>query len=279
MVVAQWLIYFLIYSIIGWVYESFICSVYEKRLVNRGFLSGPFCPVYGFGALAALIILDNKTDSILLLFLAGTLLTSTVEYITSVLLEKLFNAKWWDYSKRRFNIQGRIYLLGAVVFGSMSVLLVKYIHPFVLNQVTRLSYTVQIGIVSAAFFILLVDLFITVRHLLLLNGRLQEIQAAMNGFLGQYSHRIEELKKTVIENFEENSLFEQYTRRVTELRNSLLESFEESEFYNENIKFMLDHSRLQNKRIIRAFPKLRSISYDDAWQKLKETIQNRSGRS
>ncbi len=120
------------------------------------------------------------------------------------------------------------------------------------------------------------DLFTTVRHLLLLNGRLQEIQLAMNGFLGQYAHRVEDLKKNLLETIEGNSILEQYEKRLTELKGSLLESFEESEFYNEHIKSMLLRNRFQSNRIVRAFPKLRSLKYDDALQKLKSVVRNRN---
>jgi len=253
MMVVEWFLWLASYSFIGWLYESLLCSIGEKRLVNRGFLNGPACPVYGFGALAAILFLEQRSYSILWLFLAGMLIACTVEYITAVLLEKLFNAKWWDYSHYRFNLQGRVSLLGAVVFGALSVLLIKYIHPFVRGVIGQLSDWVQITLALVIFTLLMLDLYATVRHLLLLNGRLQEIQSAMNGFLGQYA------------------------KRAGELKGSLLDKFEESTFYSEHIKMLFSLNRFQDTRIIRAFPKLRFIKYDAAWQKLKNILLRMDG--
>ena len=93
-----WLI---IYSVIGWIYESTLCSITERRFVNRGFLNGPYCPIYGFGAILDILILGWIKNPILL-FVLSAILTCTLEYITSYLMEKLFHARWWDYSKRKF---------------------------------------------------------------------------------------------------------------------------------------------------------------------------------
>ena len=109
-----WLV---IYSVAGWVYESTLCSVQERKLVNRGFLNGPLCPVYGVGSVVVLLVIGNLQNNIPALFLAGLVLTCTVEYMTAWLLETLFDTKWWDYSHMKYNLHGRICLLGAIVFG------------------------------------------------------------------------------------------------------------------------------------------------------------------
>ena len=96
--IETWFLWLMIYSIIGWVYESTICSIGHRKLINRGFLNGPYCPIYGTGAV------------LVLLFFAGALVTCSLEYLTSWLMEKLFHARWWDYSKRKFNIGGRVCL-------------------------------------------------------------------------------------------------------------------------------------------------------------------------
>ena len=238
-------LWFVLYSFIGWVYESIVCSVEERRLVNRGFLNGPICPVYGFGALIALFFLDQRTDNVFILFFASMLLTCVVEYITAVLLERLFHAKWWDYSNYRINFQGRVSLLGAVVFGILCVLLIRYIHPFVKTLTISLSDMTLYCSALVCFLLTMLDLFITVRHLLQLKGRLAELQHAINRFL------------------------EQYTKRAEGLKNALFEKFEESEFFNERIKKLINLRKFQDIRIARAFPKLRPLKSNDAWQKLK----------
>ncbi|ADY56050.1 protein of unknown function DUF1113 [Syntrophobotulus glycolicus DSM 8271] len=255
MVIAEWFLWLMSYSFIGWAYESIICSIGQKELINRGFLNGPVCPVYGFGALAVIFFLDQRTYSIVMLFFIGMFLTCTVEYITAILLEKLFNAKWWDYSQYRFNIQGRVSLLGAVVFGILSVLLIKYIHPFVGEMIGQMPALLKIVLSIVIFILLMVDLSITVRHLLILNSRLRDMQLAINRFL------------------------EQYAKHAGGLKESLLSKFEENEFYNEHIKDLVSLSRFQNIRIVRAFPRLRSIHYDDAWQKFKSILLGTDSRN
>ncbi len=251
MAVIEWFLWLIAYSFIGWAYESLLCSIEQLKFVNRGFLNGPICPVYGFGALVSIFFLYQKTDNLLILFLAGMLLTCTVEYFTAVLLEKLFHAKWWDYSHYRFNLQGRVSLLGAVVFGTLSVLLLKYVHPFVSGMLAQLPTRTRLVLALVLFTLLLLDLYVTVRHLLLLNNRLKEIQAAINTFWGQY------------------------VKRYGTLKDSLAEKFEESEFYNDHIKTLFKVSRVQNVRLMRAFPRLHSLKYGDAWQKLKSILLGR----
>jgi uncharacterized membrane protein len=216
--------------------------------VNRGFLNGPICPVYGFGALASIFILDQRTVNVIILFFAGMILTCTVEYITAVLLEKLFHAKWWDYSHHRINFQGRVCLLGALVFGFLSVLLIKYIHPFVGGLTNQLPNWTLVSAAVIIFLAVILDLYITVRHLIHLNGRLSEIQSALDHFI------------------------DQYTKRAGVLKNALFDKFEESEFYNERIKKLINVSRFQDIRLARAFPRLKSLRYNDAWQKLKSIV-------
>lgn len=94
----QWFLLFLVYSVLGWVWESVFCSLWTTgHFVNRGFLNGPYCPIYGYGALLDLILLGRVDDPLLLFFISGTL-CCLLEYFTSVAMEKLFHARWWDYS-------------------------------------------------------------------------------------------------------------------------------------------------------------------------------------
>lgn len=245
MQVLDWFLWFIIYSFVGWAYESLLFTIQERRLVNRGFLNGPLCPVYGFGALLILLILDHRTDNIVILFFAAVALTTTLEYITAVILENVFHAKWWDYSMFPLNFKGRISPISSAVFGVLSVLGIKYIHPFVKSLTDQISYNAKMTLLLIFMVYLLIDFSITVRHVLKMNGRLSEIQTALNCFFGKYA------------------------KRAGEFRNAILVSFEESEFYSERIKILFSLDRFQSRRIIRAFPKLRSFKYDDALKKLK----------
>mgnify|MGYP001115697652 CR=1 FL=1 len=249
MIVAfQWFLWFIAYSFMGWAYESIVCSIDQKKLINRGFLKGPICPVYGFGALACILLLYQRVENGVALFFAGMLLTCAVEYITAVLLEKLFDAKWWDYSNRRFNLNGRVCLLGAMVFGILSVLLIKVFHPLVAALTAQVPEWLQIVLTVILLSLILRDLYTTVRHLLRLNSRLKDIQAAINEFLS----------KSV--------------KRAGEVKDTILDRFEESEFYSERIKTLFVLNRIQNMRIFRAFPDLRPLKYHEAFNKMKKIV-------
>lgn len=97
--------YFMIYSVVGWIYETTLCSITDRHFVNRGFLNGPYCPIYGSGALLDVLIL-GRIENPFLLFILGVLVTCSLEYLTSYVMEKLFKARWWDYSDKKFNIGG-----------------------------------------------------------------------------------------------------------------------------------------------------------------------------
>ena len=167
---------FLCYSFLGWACETVYCSIGKRKFVNRGFLNGPLCPVYGFGALAVLYFLRPVSDNIPLLFVSGMVLTSVIEYITGYLLEKLFATKWWDYSSRRFNIHGRVCLRNSLMFGALSVVAVRVIDPVIRGGIYALPATVC-AVLSIVFGAMMVaDLVVTVRTILDINSALKQLQ-------------------------------------------------------------------------------------------------------
>ena len=166
---------FAAYSAVGWIYETIICSINQRKLVKRGFLCGPYCPIYGFGALLDILLLGRIENS-LLLFAAGAAAACVLEYITSWLLEALFHARWWDYSHMRFNLHGRICLLGAGVFGLFAVVLVKFLHPFCREATVGIDASVRIWISVLYAAVFLADLIFSVAKLSTFNKKLRDIQ-------------------------------------------------------------------------------------------------------
>lgn len=136
---------FILYSIIGWCVEIISVGINEKELVNRGFLIGPYCPIYGIGSLLIIILLKDYYDNPLLLFILAALICTILEYIISYIMEKLFRARWWDYSHLSFNVNGRIYLGNSALFGICGIAL-SFIHPYVneliLNVPSNISYII-----------------------------------------------------------------------------------------------------------------------------------------
>lgn len=121
---------FIIYSFIGWFIEVIWTFLTDKKFVNRGFLIGPYCPIYGVGCLLLVLLLDKFKDSVLLLFFMSIIVCSILEYSTSYIMEKLFKARWWDYSEYKFNLNGRICAATMIPFGVLGVLVVYFLNPF-----------------------------------------------------------------------------------------------------------------------------------------------------
>ena len=136
--VNQWMLFFFIYCFLGWVFESTYVSICERRLVNRGFMRGPFLPLYGSGAILMLFVSIPVQEHIALMFLAGSLAATALEYVTGVCMEALFKVRYWDYSHKRFQYKGYICLSSSLAWGGLTVLLVKVIHKPVERAVESL---------------------------------------------------------------------------------------------------------------------------------------------
>ena len=136
----NWLI---IYSFFGWVWETCYVSVKSGKFVNRGFINGPLCTIYGFGAVSVYVILRPFSDNLLYLYLGGVVVATALEYVTAVLMESIFHTSWWDYSDNKFNFQGRICLGASLGWGAFTVILFKVLHPLVESIV--ILYPVYVG--------------------------------------------------------------------------------------------------------------------------------------
>lgn len=128
---VDWLLFFYIYCFLGWVWESCYVSFMNKKWVNRGFMHGPFLPIYGFGAITILVMTIPVQKNFVLIFLFGMIGATILEYVTGVVMEKLFHVRYWDYSSQPLNLNGHICLLSSLAWGGFSILMVRFIHhPF-----------------------------------------------------------------------------------------------------------------------------------------------------
>ena len=123
--------WFFIYSFLGWVWESAYVSIKSRKLVNRGFVNGPLCTIYGAGAVTIYLILRPLREHLALLYLGGVVVATALEYITGWIMETVFHTRWWDYSDKKFNLHGYISLASSLLWGVFSVLLFKLLQPFV----------------------------------------------------------------------------------------------------------------------------------------------------
>ena len=181
MIVAQYFVYFLVFSIIGWIYECTFCTVIEKKWQNRGFLYGPICPIYGIGATGAVLAfryiphLSVPDAPIWQIFLVSAIGSAVLEYTTSYILEKIFHAVWWDYSGVPLNLHGRICLPATCAFGVVGVLVARFLVPALTALHTEAHPIINEIAALAGMAFLAGDLALTVASLTRLIDRLDEM--------------------------------------------------------------------------------------------------------
>ncbi len=141
----QILWYFYIYGFLGWCSEVAFAAVAHGKFVNRGFVNGPICSIYGFGVMSVLLVLGPLKSSLWLLFGGSVLFTSAIEYLTGWVLEKVFHDKWWDYSKRPLNIKGYVCLEFSVLWGLACVFVVDVFQPLVAKVVDLIPKKTRLG--------------------------------------------------------------------------------------------------------------------------------------
>ena len=153
-------ILFWLYSFLGWLMETTLVSLQSKKFINRGFFMGPYCPIYGTGGVLLLVLSPYK-DSPFLVFILSIVICSIIEYLTSYILEMIYKVRWWDYSNRMFNLNGRVCLFNSICFGLLGMLMVSYLNPVFLNLITSLSDTILTIIALTILIITLIDMSIT----------------------------------------------------------------------------------------------------------------------
>lgn len=167
---------FLIYSILGWIMEStYICLV-NKKFVDRGFLMGSYCPIYGFGALIVILYLTQYKDNILTVFVMSMVLCSVLEYITSYLLEKIFKARWWDYSNRNLNLNGRICGYNSLLFGIASTFVLYVINPIITSLTKHIDTNVLFIISIIGLIIFTIDTIISCKIIRKLKNTINNLE-------------------------------------------------------------------------------------------------------
>ena len=183
--------FFMVYAFLGWAIEVSFQTLTKGVFINRGFLNGPLCPIYGFGMIILLYLLGPISDNLFLLFGASIILTSTLEYITGFILEKLFDEKWWDYSDMPFNIKGYISLSFSILWGLGAVFVIEIIHPFIFRFVSILQNKVGNLLLFVFFLYLIADFLVTLNGILEMNRHFKLLES-MADRLKDYSDEIGE---------------------------------------------------------------------------------------
>lgn len=293
------ILYFIIYSFLGWCCETVYCSILQKKFVNRGFLYGPLCPIYGCGALLVLYLLRDVRASILPLFLSGMVVTTILEYLTSVLLEKLFHMKWWDYSAMPFNINGRVCLLNSCEFGALSVFVVMVLHPAVTRLVGRIPGPVQLLLAGLLSAVILTDTIYTVHGILILKGKLDDIYLQIDEIRLKTEEGAQRLRLAVAEKQDEVretwysrtdelkdalsaraeilmrdlELYRQERASSGELQKTIEEARQKIAQLRENIR-QLERSRRISRHIFTAFPNLHRFENERFYSQIRQKLEH-----
>lgn len=209
---AAWL--FCFYAFLGWSIEVVYQAVNKGVFVNRGFLNGPYCPMYGVGMVIVSYVLPLFKSNIIILFIASFLFASALEFVTGFVLEKVFHNKWWDYSNVPFNIMGYICLKFSIYWGIGGVLMFTTIHPIIYSFLKLIPHIAGIAFLIVFYIFFAGDLVVTVMTILKFNKRIRvldemakKMHEISDGFgekvLFEGQQRIEESKKEFTENHEE----------------------------------------------------------------------------
>lgn len=167
---------FFVYGFLGWCTEVAFAAFKERRFVNRGFLNGPICPIYGVGVTMVIWCLDPVRENLLILYVASVILVTVLEGLTGYAMDKIFHNKWWDYSNMPMNIGGYVCVLFSLIWGVACVAIVDVIHPIIFKGLEWIPYIVGVVLIVILMFTLCADLYVTASGIIKMNRRLERME-------------------------------------------------------------------------------------------------------
>lgn len=256
--------FFFAYSFLGWCLEVCYCSVNTGHFVNRGFLNGPVCPIYGFGMVLVLALLMPVNDNLILLFLGGMVLASALEFVGGWALKQLFHTSWWDYSDQPFNLKGYICLKFSLAWGFCVVFVMRVIHPAVAALVEGIT-TVALGaagvifgaVIATAF---LCDLIVTVLALAKIErdlGAIDQVAQMLQAGSETISERLGNTALALDESMDES-------RPALRARVDLLRAQ------------IVDNRHFVEQRLLRAFPRMKHTRYPRSVEIVRAWLNEKS---
>lgn len=257
--IVKIIMYFIVYSFLGWVMESILKTIIQKKPVNSGFLYGPFCPIYGFGAIIMFAFLQNFKENPILLFIIAFFVLSLWEYVVGWLLEKIFNTKYWDYSENKFNIKGRVCLMNSLFWGVLGVVFIIIIHPFIIEKIDIINTNDLLFLTITLGVIMIVDLIISIIKVKNITINLEKLKEITNSI----KEKLEELEE------------KQLNKEIQLNKETLIQAIEELKYKQTKIKRKLIK---QTSRLKKAFPSMKSEAIEkinDFLKEKKENIKNR----
>lgn len=245
--IGQWLLFFYVYCFFGWIFESTFVSVKNRKLTNRGFMHGPFLPLYGSGAILALFVTIPVRDNYVLMYIFGAVAATILEYVTGVVMEMLFKVRYWDYSNQKFNFQGHICLTSTIAWGFLVIFLVKVVHQPIERLVMSLhGYLYEVLLFGITIYFVS-DLTLSFREAIELRDMLVYVEKA-RAEMDKLKKRVDVVIAVADDEIGEKINF--YKKRLS----------------GYDVKVV--------KRLFEAHPTVMSVKFTDSLSELKELFKN-----
>ena len=270
------ILYFFVYGFLGWCTEVIFAAFKQHRFVNRGFLNGPICPIYGVGVTLVIACLEAFQSNLLLLYISSVILVTVLEGVTGWAMDKLFHNKWWDYSKLPFNIGGYVCLLFSLIWGVACVFIVYFVHPLIHQVLSLIPHTAGIALIAILGIALLSDIIVTTSAIV-----------KFNQYLELLKHITDELH--AISNQIGSELY-QNVMHVLDMQESSRQKLDDVKLeVSEEIRMQIVElkTRAQNlgekvpkpaRRLLKAFPKLESRNYKAQLELFRQKLAQHLGR-
>lgn len=270
------ILYFFVYGFLGWCTEVIFAAFKQHRFVNRGFLNGPICPIYGVGVTLVIACLEAFQSNLLLLYISSVILVTVLEGVTGWAMDKLFHNKWWDYSKLPFNIGGYVCLLFSLIWGVACVFIVYFVHPLIHQVLSLIPHTAGIALIAILGIALLSDIIVTTSAIV-----------KFNQYLERLKHITDELH--AISNQIGSELY-QNVMHVLDMQESSRQKLDDVKLeVSEEIQMQIVElkTRAQNlgekvpkpaRRLLKAFPKLESRNYKAQLELFRQKLEQHLGR-
>lgn len=269
--IIQWLFFFYFYCFFGWCFESTYVSLKNRKLTNRGFMRGPFLPIYGSGAIMMLVVSGPFQDNIFFTYLAGCVGATVLEYVTGVVMEALFQVRYWDYSNQKFNFQGHICLGSSLAWGLLTIVMTEFVHVpverLVLSVPSQLLtvVTLALTVIIVADFALSFKAAIDLRNILakMEQGReeLARIQKRLDVIIAVAGEELENRREALSESVKEE---------IAELK-AKYKVMSEARSHAERL------TDIFQRGLIRSNPGMTSVKFRESLEELKEKVTKKKG--
>ncbi len=274
------LLSFFTYGFLGWCTEVAFAAVKEQHFVNRGFLNGPICPIYGLGVTSVVVLLSGFKGNFVLLYVTSVVLVTVLEGITGYLMEKIFHARWWDYSDMPLNIGGYVCVLFSLIWGAACVLIVDFIHPLIFKLLSMIPFLIGSVCLAVLMIGMTADLYVTASSILKMNKRL----AAMHEIAEKLHDISDEIGENIFENVMEAmesrdemlQKSKEFTEEAEHRKRQLMEEMQQRrnellDKYHE----IAETIQMKNRRLLEAFPHLDPKSHQEVFRYMKSKFDKR----